>query len=561
MKVLSALAVVAASSILTASAKHGDIHPGGLEHRHLHHKGRALSIAEGSLTVDEEERGLGKRTGQCAFPKDAGLVPVPGSSNGGWAMSPDECCEPGGYCPYACPPGQVSMQWDPKATSYSYPQSMNGGLFCDKSGKIQKPFPNKPYCADGSGNVGCRNKASGNVAICQTVLPGNEAMLIPTNVETSATLAIPGPEYWAGTAAHFYVNPPGVSPEDGCVWGTAEKPQGNWAPYVLGGNAVDGGETFIKLGWNPIYLEPATPFRDEKPTFGIEIVCDGDDCNGLPCAIDPSQHGVNELVGGAGSSGAGGAVSCVVTVPAGGGARFVIHEIGGTGSDKDQGDTDKHDQHPSNPPSSSHDTPPPPPSPPTTSPTSSSISSSKIEETATQTPSSSTSTTASSTPSSTPTPAPSSTPSSPATLPSTPTPNPASSLTRTSELESDSSSSSSLSSSFSSSHEATTSSAPVPTNTSQGLPVHPKAPPPKPLKYTYKPHIFADNSTATMTVASGSAVGSASVSAPSSQGSSTGSSMRPPAIQSQMPNGAAYTHITVAAFGLTALAAVAIVAL
>ncbi|KAI4186505.1 MAG: hypothetical protein LQ346_005679 [Caloplaca aetnensis] len=181
MKVCSVLAVITASSICTVSAKHGDIRPEGLEHRHLHHKGRALSTAESYFALDVEEVGLGKRTGQCAFPEEAGLVPVPGSSNGGWAMSPDECCEPGGYCPY--------------------PQSMNGGLFCDKSGKIQKPFPNRPYCADGSGNVGCRNKASGNVAICQTVLPGNEAMLIPTNVETSATLAIPGPEYWAGTAA------------------------------------------------------------------------------------------------------------------------------------------------------------------------------------------------------------------------------------------------------------------------------------------------------------------------------------------------------------------------
>ncbi|KAL8956171.1 MAG: hypothetical protein Q9193_006228 [Seirophora villosa] len=207
---------------------------------------------------------------------------------------------------------------------------MHGGLFCDDDGKIKKPFPNRPYCVKGTGNVGCRNKASSNVAICQTVLPGNEAMLIPTNVETLATLAIPGPEYWAGTAAHYYVNPPGVSAEEGCVWGTADKPQGNWAPYVLGGNAVEGGETFIKLGWNPIYLEPATPFRDEKPTFGIEIECDGDGCNGLPCAIDPSQHGVNELVGGGGSTGAGGAVSCVVTVPAGSSAKFVVTEVGGS---------------------------------------------------------------------------------------------------------------------------------------------------------------------------------------------------------------------------------------
>ncbi|KAI4133740.1 MAG: hypothetical protein LQ338_000069 [Usnochroma carphineum] len=267
---------------------------------------------------------------------------------------------------------------------------LNGGLFCDKSGNIQKPFPNRPYCVDGTGNVGCHNRASGNVAICQTVLPGNEAMLIPTIVESSATLAIPGPEYWAGTAAHFYVNPPGVSIEEGCVWGTVEKPQGNWAPYVLGGNAVESGETFIKLGWNPIYLEPATPFRNEKPTFGIEILCEGDGCNGLPCAIDPSQHGVNEMVGGGSFDGAGGAASCV---------------------------------------------------------------------------------------------------------------------------------------------------------------------------HSYRPHVFADNSTATMTVTSGSTVGSASLTASASKGSSTGPTISPPSVQSYTPSVAAYNHITAAAFGLTALAAVAAIAL
>lgn len=68
---------------------------------------------------------LEKRGGSCQFPSDAGLVAVtPGSSNAGWAMSPDQPCKPGNWCPYACPPGQVSMQWNPEATSYTYPQSM-----------------------------------------------------------------------------------------------------------------------------------------------------------------------------------------------------------------------------------------------------------------------------------------------------------------------------------------------------------------------------------------------------------------------------------------------------
>ena len=124
MKISQSLTVAAAAIATTVSAKHGDAHLKALEHRHLHHKARAASAAEKGSASQLEEAVLKKRTGQCQFPEDAGLVSVPGALNGGWAMSPDECCEPGGYCPYACPPGQISMQWDPTATSYSYPQSM-----------------------------------------------------------------------------------------------------------------------------------------------------------------------------------------------------------------------------------------------------------------------------------------------------------------------------------------------------------------------------------------------------------------------------------------------------
>lgn len=46
-----------------------------------------------------------------------------------------------------------------------------------------------------------RNKCGSEVAFCQTVLPGNEAMLIPTLVQELATLAVPGPSYWCETAA------------------------------------------------------------------------------------------------------------------------------------------------------------------------------------------------------------------------------------------------------------------------------------------------------------------------------------------------------------------------
>ncbi|KAL8816095.1 MAG: hypothetical protein Q9223_004835 [Gallowayella weberi] len=542
MKTTFLLAVLVVSITSIVSAKHGDTHFRGLEHRHLHHKGRTTSAIEAGHAIQVEEAAIEKRTGQCQFPEDAGLVPVAGSSNGGWAMSPDECCEPGGYCPYACPPGQISMQWDPEATSYSYPQSMHGGLFCDKNGKIKKPFPDRPYCVDGTGNIGCHNKAPGSIAICQTVLPGNEAMLIPTNVQDLATLAIPGPKYWAGTAAHFYVNPPGVSPEEGCIWGSSEKPHGNWSPYVLGGNTVDTGETYIKLGWNPIYLEPATPFRDVKPNFGVEIVCDGDGCNGLPCAIDPSQHGVNELVGSS-SVGAGGAASCVVTVPKGGSARYVVSECGskGHGSDDSGSKKDKPEHLPKQ-----ESSPAPPPKGTPSPSTTSSTSSSKVEET--PTPTSASTSTFSSSSSSTP----SSTSSSTERLISTTTSSESlSSETKTYSPPSTSESTSTSEASKTSSYSATY---------TTFAPVLVKAPVVKPLQHSYKPHFFADNTTATMTGASSSVVGSASLTATGSQSSGT-AVFPPPVGQPQGSSATDFTPVSAAAFGLTALAALAAVAL
>ncbi|TPR02274.1 Alg9-like mannosyltransferase family protein [Aspergillus niger] len=273
-----------------------------------------------------------KKSSSCQFPSGAGLIPItPHETNGGWAMSPDQECKPGGYCPYACPAGQVSMQWDPEATSYTYPMSMNGGLYCDENGEIQKPFPDRPYCKDGTGVVSAKNKCKEQVSFCQTVLPGNEAMLIPTLVEELATLAVPDLSYWCETAAHFYINPPGYNTETACVWGTSENPYGNWSPYVAGANTDGDGNTYVKLGWNPIYLEPTTPFRNEVPEFGVEIECEGDGCNGLPCKIDPSVNGVNEMTGDS-SVGAGGASFCVVTVPKGGKANVVVF-------DKDGGDS------------------------------------------------------------------------------------------------------------------------------------------------------------------------------------------------------------------------------
>lgn len=90
----------------------------------LHRRHREERLAR-KINASDELGELEKRGGQCVFPADAGLVAItPGSANAGWAMSPDQACTPGSYCPYACPSGQVSVQWDPSATSYTYPQSM-----------------------------------------------------------------------------------------------------------------------------------------------------------------------------------------------------------------------------------------------------------------------------------------------------------------------------------------------------------------------------------------------------------------------------------------------------
>lgn len=123
----SALGALLALHVSTAIAKHGNAHLNVLERRHRHHRDVHTSKAEtgGGFGLREQETVIEKRGGQCQFPTDAGLVAVtPDQQNAGWAMSPNQPCTPGSYCPYACPPGQVMAQWDPEATSYTYPLSM-----------------------------------------------------------------------------------------------------------------------------------------------------------------------------------------------------------------------------------------------------------------------------------------------------------------------------------------------------------------------------------------------------------------------------------------------------
>ncbi|KAJ4423020.1 hypothetical protein N0V82_002287 [Gnomoniopsis sp. IMI 355080] len=318
---------LAGSALLSLTAQPVDA---TLGHRHFHHHRHGLNHThKHGQDADLVKRGrLVNRAGQCEFPQDAGLVTVtPQQLNAGWAMSPDQECTAGSYCPYACPPGQLMNQWKP-GTTYVYPESMDGGAYCDENGLITKPFPDQDYCVEGIGNVNAVNNCGDEVAVCQTVLPGNEAMLIPTSVSSSAVISVPGTSYWDSTAAHFYVNQPGHTTEEACIWGDGSSPIGNWAAYVIGTNQDATGDTYVKVGWNPIYTEA---FPGVKPNFGVKIECDGT-CVGLPCSIDPSTDGFGGVNSEEASTGAGGADFCVVTVTSGSANVVFFNTDGSTGS-------------------------------------------------------------------------------------------------------------------------------------------------------------------------------------------------------------------------------------
>jgi hypothetical protein len=84
-------------------------------HRHLHMAKRNQHRAAHDNNQTKELKAKG--SGTCSFPSGEGLVAItPGKDNAGWAMSPDQSCTGGSYCPYACPSGQVMAQWKEGST-------------------------------------------------------------------------------------------------------------------------------------------------------------------------------------------------------------------------------------------------------------------------------------------------------------------------------------------------------------------------------------------------------------------------------------------------------------
>ncbi|KAI0012940.1 beta-glucosidase-domain-containing protein [Xylariaceae sp. FL0662B] len=329
MKVTTIQAVLGSAMLLLSAQPCA----ASVQHRHRHHhlhpsKKHARDLIQDSDFFNPKYSARNssvlesRSTQKCKFPEDKGLFAVtPGSMNGGWALAPDQECASGTWCPFACPPGQVMAQWKP-GTHYQFPESTYGGVKCTDSGEIEVPFPDKPWCVDGTGTVEAVNKVGEVVSFCQTCLPGFEDMIIPTEVHDTETLAVPDKSYWDSTASHFYVNPPGVKSEDGCVWGNPTKPWGNWSPFVAGANTESDGSTFVKVGLNPEWKK--SPLSKTKPNFGLKIECPSGGCKNIPCKVDGTGVDSDEKTTENDSD------FCVVTVPGGAKANIVVYSLDGS---------------------------------------------------------------------------------------------------------------------------------------------------------------------------------------------------------------------------------------
>ncbi|KAJ9299504.1 CAZyme family GH132 [Paecilomyces variotii] len=225
------------------------------------------------------------------FPSDYGAVPLDYLGLGGWsgiqyvsivgelvsdiitAVTGDHCTE-GSMCSYACPAGYQKSQWP--STQGSTGQSV-GGLQC-KNGKLRltNPSLSKKICIPGEGDIQVQNTLGDQIAICRTDYPGTESETIPVSVLANELqpLACPNAEtyfVWEGksTSAQYYVNPKGVSAEDGCQWGDGSQPIGNWAPINIGVGQKNG-------YWLSIFQNK--PTTNAKLDYNLRI--EGDNLSG-----------------------------------------------------------------------------------------------------------------------------------------------------------------------------------------------------------------------------------------------------------------------------------------
>lgn len=175
------------------------------------------------------------------FPSQYGAVPLTWISPAGWSGVQQNGgsagdCEDGALCSYACPPGYSKAQWPADQPSSG---ESHGGLLC-QGGKLHLTRPDYPkLCQAGVGSASVENNLGQEVAVCRTDYPGTESMVVPLDCSPGSTVTLTVPAAsnsytWRGksTSAQYYVNPKGVSVQDGCTWGADSGNIGNWAPIV-----------------------------------------------------------------------------------------------------------------------------------------------------------------------------------------------------------------------------------------------------------------------------------------------------------------------------------------
>lgn len=203
------------------------------------------------------------------FPEEYGAVPVTWvkktTSKIGWSGlqyeggNQSECIDKT-LCSYACPPGYSKAQWPSQQPASG---ESHGGLLC-KGGKLYRTNDKfKTLCVKGHGGVFVRNKLSKGVAICRTDYPGTENMCHPTWVGPGETVELTVPEsdnyyVWQNkkTSAQYYVNPAGISKEDGCDWRSEGEKIGNWAPIIFGAS-FDAGQSWLSMAHNQLNGDPS----------------------------------------------------------------------------------------------------------------------------------------------------------------------------------------------------------------------------------------------------------------------------------------------------------------
>ena len=134
----------------------------------------------------------------------------------------------------------------------------------------------KTLCGKGASGITVQvvNNMGDDVAVCRTDYPGTEAETVPLDAQPGSTNPLTCPDatsyyMWQGshTSAQYYVNPKGVSVEDGCQWGSPANPWGNYAPLNLGVGWSNG------AAWLSIFQN--APTTDAKLDFTVEIQGDG----------------------------------------------------------------------------------------------------------------------------------------------------------------------------------------------------------------------------------------------------------------------------------------------